>query len=393
MGSEGQIESTRTTYAVETTSHTRIRARRENGMRILAEASHDLRQPLQAIGLWVELLQQQVPDQELKRVLGRIQETAVGAEKVVDALLEIARLDIGAVAAKPTSISAGQVLEMLSNRFRPAALAKGIDFEVIASPAIVRSDLGLLIRILSNIVSNAVRYTTQGSVRLSCVDHCDGYVFEVRDTGPGIPAADQERIFEEFVQLDIAGRQRSSGVGLGLSIAQRMSRLLGHTITIQSSAGEGSCFRVRVPSGLVLEPKPTIVAEVGGADAVRGAFVVYVEDDENQRDAMRELLESWGCHVIVAVSAQEALAKMQGHLREPDLMVCDYKLSGGENGMQAIAAVRASICSNLPALIVCGESAIGLHATRIKKSRIALLRKPVRAEHLRQGMAALLKPV
>ena len=361
----------------------------DDGMRLLAAASHDLRQPLQAIGLWVELLKDRGADDETQRVLDRIKDTALCAEHVVDGLLDIARLDMGAVAIQAVDFPASDLLEHIASQFGPQARAKGLDLRVRPSSAIIRSDPALLERVLANFASNAIRYTDTGGVMLACRKRGDALSLEVWDTGPGIPEESREVIFREFVQLRGAGRTQTRGVGLGLSIAGRIADLLQHRLRVTSRVGRGSRFTIDVPSGVArVIPLPPQAPDAAD-QLIRGAFVVYVEDDPAQREAMAALLANWGCHTLIAESMDAALAALDKHLRSPDLVICDYRLDSGPDGRCTFEAIRRHAGTQIPGLILSGEKSEVLRAA-LAAGGTPLLCKPVPPDVLRRQMAGLL---
>ena len=361
--------------------------RRTTSARLLAAASHDLRQPLQAIGLWVELLRERTGNTELGDILGKIQKTAHAAERVLDALLDITRLDMGVVGVNAIDFAVADLLGHVAATFAPMAREHGLALRVRSSRAIARSDPLLLERILFNFVGNAVRYSCRGGVLVGCRRRSGGLALEVWDTGPGIAQADLERVFEEFNQLAPEGMQRERGaIGLGLSIAQRTAALLGHPIEVTSWLGRGSCFSVEVPSGI----RPAFLVATPDADAtlavLHGAFVVVVEDEPEQREAAALLLRNWGCHVVAAATAAQAIKALEGHLRQPSVLLVDYRLRPHETGADAIRALRAALGAHIPAVIVSGEGAT-THEACARELGATLLPKPVHAEALRQHLA------
>ncbi len=360
-----------------------------NGMRLLAAASHDLRQPLQAIGLWIELLQERIDDADTRRVLDRVKDTARSAEQVVDGLLDIARLDLGAVSGEPTDVAINELFDHLASQFTPLARAKGLTLRVRTSSAVIRSDPALLERVLANFLSNAIRYTEHGSILLGCRRRHGRVSIQVLDTGPGIPNESLGDVFREFVQLRSARSARPGGAGLGLSIASRIADLLGCRLDVASELGRGSCFSIDVPLGeSMAAPEPDRVPD--DLDRViRGAFVVYVEDDPAQREAMADLLANWGCHALIAESQDTALAGLEGHLRAPDLIICDYRLDGGPDGRRTLEAIGRQLGQTIPGLVLSGEKSDVLRAA-LAASGTALLCKPVSPDTLRRRMAELL---
>lgn len=361
--------------------------RRGTTARLLAAASHDLRQPLQAIGLWVELLRERAGDAELGAILAKIQTTAHAAERVLDALLDITRLDMGVVGVHAIDFAVADLLDHVAITFAPMAREHGLELRVHASCAMAHSDPVLLERILFNFVGNAIRYCARGGVLIGCRRRAGVLSLEVWDTGPGISGADLGHVFEEFHQLTPEGTHRARGaIGLGLSIAQRTAALLGHAIQVTSWLGRGSRFAVEVPEGT----RPPCLAATPGAQAalsvLQGAFVVVVEDEQEQREAVELLLRNWGCHVVAAATAGEAVASLQGHLRQPSALLVDYRLLPPHTGADAIRVLRAALGADIPAVLVSGECASTLQAS-LRELGATMLPKPVHADVLRQHLA------
>lgn len=359
--------------------------RRLEETRLIAAASHDLRQPLQAIGLWIEILRSISHDPATNRILAKINETARGAESVVDSLLDIARLDMGAIDARPASFPVARLLDRIAATFAPAAREKGLQFRVRSSGAIACSDPLLLERIVANLVSNAIRYSERGAVLVGCRPRGHSLSIEVWDTGIGIPEERVEDAFREFVQIRQEGRERIQGAGLGLAIARRIAARLGHAISVTSRLGHGSCFRVAVPRAATQDESDDDASAPYVGD-VAGAFVVFVDDEAPIREAMQALLDRWGVHAVVAASTDAAIAQLRVHLRTPDLLISDYRLRGAETGLEGIARMRVALGEPVPAMIVTGEhcEAIDRGAAR---GGVALLRKPIHPDALRRRIA------
>jgi CheY-like chemotaxis protein len=282
------------------------------------------------------------------------------------------------------------LLDHVASTFAPMARDHRLALRVHRSKAIARSDPVLLERILFNFVSNAIRYSTRGGVLVGCRRHQACLSCEVWDTGPGIGQDGLENIFEEFVQLEPEGRNRSLGaLGLGLSIAQRTAALLGHPIQVTSCLGKGSCFRVDVPLGT--QPTPALAApgRDDATSAICGAFVVIVEDEKEQREAAALLLQNWGCHVVAASSAAEAIERLADHLQLPNLLLVDYRLQDHQTAAAAIRAIRSALADDTPALILSGDCSAAADAC-ISDLGATVLRKPVNAQALRQRLAEAL---
>ncbi|MDJ0787444.1 MAG: hybrid sensor histidine kinase/response regulator [Myxococcota bacterium] len=357
--------------------------------RFLAAASHDLRQPLHALLLFVHRLAERAregPDAEL---VGQIERSTEALADQFDTLLDLSRLEAGAVEAEPRVYDVGPELARLAVEWSEAAGAKGLALRFDPVEAQVESDPILLNRIVSNLLSNAVRYTERGEVHLRTEARDGRLAIEVADTGPGIPPARQQEVFGEFVQL--GRRERSEGLGLGLSIVERTARLLGHEIEIESAPGRGSVFRVTVPMARTTRPGSVVEPAIRVPDLGR-ARVLVVDDDPSVVAAMGGLLASWGCDVIEAQSLAQALDALGDETpgERPFLIVADYHLGEGENGIDVIRAVRESMGHEVPAVVVSGE-AKARTLGEIRASGHHYLPKPVPPAKLRALLSELLR--
>jgi signal transduction histidine kinase/CheY-like chemotaxis protein len=355
--------------------------------RFLAAASHDLRQPLHALGLFVAQLRGRVKAAERDRIVERIGASVAAMNELFNELLDIAKLDAGVLAPNRAEFPVAHLLERIETNFAGPARDKALRLRVLPSAAWVRSDPILLERILLNLVSNAVRYTSRGGVLVGCRRRDGMLRIEVFDTGPGIPADQRQDIFGEFYQLAGGERDRHGGLGLGLAIVDRLCRLLDHPIELTSTVGRGSRFVVSVPAvapqARVATPVPSIVP-----DALSGKLVVVVDDDVLVRDGMGGLLRAWGCNVVTAPSEGAALVGLAK--RRPDLIVCDYRLANGVTGFDVIARLRRSCGATVPAFVISGDTA----PERLREARVSgyhLLHKPVQPAALRAMLGRLLK--
>lgn len=355
---------------------------------LLAAASHDLRQPLQAIGLWIEILRSEACDQRTSQVLAKISDTARGLESVLESLLDISKLDMRRVDAHLADFAVSELLERLATTFTLGAEGRGLHLRVRPSSAMIHSDPLLLERLLTNFASNAVRYTELGGVLIGCRERLNTLSIEVWDTGPGIPADHFSDIFEEFVQLQRTTLGRDRGAGLGLSIVKRIAALLSHKISVTSRVGRGSCFRVEVPlaSFRVNDARLPLPCSSALPSDVCGAFVVLIDDEPAIRDAMRDLFDRWGCHAVVAASTSDALRELAVHLRLPDVLISDYRLMYPETGLDAIHAVRVALGAPIPAALISGERCSGI-AQASETDNIVTLSKPIQASALRALIA------
>jgi signal transduction histidine kinase/CheY-like chemotaxis protein len=343
--------------------------------RFLAAASHDLRQPLHALNLFVAQLRGESDPIERSRLVKQI-DAAVGAiNELFNALLDMSKLEAGVLEPDLVDLPVAQLLKRAETTFAESAREKGLRLRVIPSTAWIRSDFILLERILFNLVSNAVRYTARGGVVIGCRRRSERLRLEVWDSGPGIPQDQQQYIFGEFHQLAAPERDRRSGLGLGLAIVERLSHLLEHPIEVSSRLDRGSRFAVSVP--LAAErSEPGEVPSVAPLDPARGKVIMVIDDDALVLDSMRGLLQSWGCIVATAESGQEALARLAELAQTPDLVVSDLRLSDGNSGIEAVELLRGALGAAIPAFLITGDT-VPERLRDASASEFLLLHKPV----------------
>lgn len=365
--------------------------------RFMAAASHDLRQPLHALGLLTGRLHDQIdPAGPAAETAGRIDQMVQALDSMVDGLLDVSRLDAGAVKPRLRDLPLGPLLDRLGASAAPMAEARGLRWRQRPCTCWVRSDPLQLERVLRNVVDNALRYTERGGVLLGCRRRGADVVVSVWDTGPGIAAADQQRVFEEFVQLGNPGRDRRQGLGLGLAIVSRLCGLLGHPLALRSRPGSGSCFSVRLPGVPAAAPAGPTGVGADGPSPQAGAFdwplarlrVALVEDDDAVRDSTAALLRHWGCQVLCAADADALLARMAAQADwQPSAIVSDHRLAVGD-GLEAIARLRRHCGRRVPALLLSGQpSAAPVDA--LTADGITAARKPLAAVSLRAWLSAL----
>ena len=358
--------------------------------RFLAVASHDLRQPLHALGLFVVQLRTTTTAAERHRIVERIDTAVAMMNELFKALLDISRLDAGALTANITEFPVAKLLEPVQTTFAGTAKEAGLDFRVIPNDAWVRSDFVLLEQILFNLVSNAVRYVARGGVLVGCRKRGQDLRIEIWDTGPGIPDDQRQKIFGEFYRLDDHQRDRR-GLGLGLAIVDRLCRLLHHSIELSSEVGRGSRFSIIVPMAVATAKAAAPPAPaVGALNLAAKKLIVVIDDDALALDAMDGLLRSWGCRVVAARSAAEALIDLADTKCPPDLVISDFLLSDQCTGIQAIEQVRAAFGVPIPAFLVSGDISPVLQQ-EARHSGYHLLHKPVDPMQLRTMLNRLLK--
>ena len=349
--------------------------------RFFAAANHDLRQPLHSLGLFATALRNGSEGRAGIKLVDQILQCTDSLERLFDNLLDISRLDAGQVAVKRNIVPLNDVLSRLRSMFTIPAQEKNLKLRLRPSSLHVNTDSTLLFRVLSNLVSNALRYTESGGIVVGCRRRGDKVVIEVWDTGIGIPTEHQDRIFEEFYQLNNPERDRTRGLGLGLATVRRIAQLLDHPIAVQSRVGKGSRFSIEVPvADPSLIPTASATVEHKVPNLLRGKFIVVIDDEASVRLGMQSLLESWGCKCLTAMNASEALAAMDG--RTPDFIIADLRLRGDDTGIDVIKALRAELGESIPAVLVSGDTATE-QLRKVSAAGLTLMHKPVKAVRLR----------
>jgi signal transduction histidine kinase/CheY-like chemotaxis protein len=351
--------------------------------KFLAAASHDLRQPLHALTLFTSVLNDSNQTPENRKVVHQIDSSVQALESLFNALLDISRLDAGTMKVEKQNFRLQPIFERLRNDFAPHAEEKCIQFILPRCNDVVYSDPSLLEQILRNFVSNAVRYTQTGVVRIECERQNQQLLIKVIDSGLGIPAEERERIFGEFHQLNNPERDRSKGLGLGLAIVKRTASLLDHPIEVQSEQGKGSVFSIRVKLGRPEDVPANI--EVVTKDTIHAdstALFVVIDDEESVRAGMQERLKLWGYEVIAAANLEGALDKLRQSKRRPDGIIADYRLRQNRTGIEAVRAIHAEFQGEIPALIITGDIAVE-QLREVNDSGFQVLHKPVAPLKLR----------
>lgn len=351
----------------------------------LAAASHDLRQPLYALSLFSTSLGTLKLDHDGRAVVNNIQESIAAMEALFVGLLDISRLDAGVVQPQVTAVSIDAIFDRLSQYFRPIAMERGIDLRLRSDGEWVLSDATLLEQVLSNLVSNALRYTRKGAVLVAARRRGDDLRLEVWDTGIGIEEADRQRIFEEFVQVSNSERDRRRGLGLGLAIAQRSVALIGGEISVASRPGRGSRFafmQPRTESPMETQRQTSVVRGLPRFTASRDLPVLIVDDDRDVRAALGDLLTRWNVRFDLAIDAQDALRGIDGGARY-GLVLADYRLPGAMNGLDLVAAIAQRHERPLPQFaLVTGDFSRDLISAAQARD-IPLFHKPLKPSDLR----------
>ena len=367
---------------------------------LLAAASHDLRQPLHALGLYVAALAARARDTDWRALVGSVQTAAETLDLQFAQLLDLSRLEAGALTPERAPVPLAPLLASLATEFAPQAAAHGLSFRVVRTRLAVDSDPALLTRIARNLVANAVRYTREGGIVIGARRRGQHVALEVVDTGIGIAAEHRARIFEEFYQVrgNRAIRGAVGGMGLGLAIVRRLADLLHHDIELSSRVGRGSRVAVVAPRAEAPPPRPqrphkTSVSATRMADAAfAGRVVAVIDDDPASVDAMRLLFETWGAVVAGGVDVGALLATCGELGRYPDLVVADFRLTDGASGVDVVAHLRDEFGAPIPALVISGDTGSAA-SRRVRDAGLALLQKPVVAPALKAAALALLSPI
>ena len=362
--------------------------------RFLAVASHDLRQPLHALGLYVAELQRKLSGTVQQRLVEQVGNSVEALSELLNALLDISKLDAGAIIPQIRTCSINDIFERIAADYQMLASVKNIRLIVRPCAGNVTSDPLLLERILANLVSNAIRYTYQnGSVMIACRRRGNSWRIEVRDSGVGISKADQDNIFREFFQLAQPQLDVNKGLGLGLAIVNRLAKLLGHRIDLNSAPGKGSVFAVQAPIALRsarvnVEVQPDLMPE---ASTLSGKRLLAVDDDAAVLSSTADILASWGCRVSAAASLAEVEELIDSGM-EWDFIVSDYQLQNDTNGIDVIARVRSHQNWPVPCVLVSGDTSPAV----LKLASVSgyhLLYKPIKPAKLRSLITHLLDDI
>lgn len=350
--------------------------------RFLAAASHDLRQPLHALQLFVASLSPSLKLDDQVEVVSGIRRTVASLDTLFNALLDISRLDAGLLKPQVKSFRLSELLDRFLPEFRVQAQAKGLDFQVRAEGWVVKSDPALLETMLRNLLGNALRYTHTGQITLEVDGDADTVRILVRDTGIGIAPELQKEIFAEYFQVANPERDRNKGLGLGLAIVDRLARLLDHGIQVHSQPGVGSGFILELPAGEREEALHERTLTGLEQNEFAGMTVLVIDDEQLVREGMRTLLESWGCRVLLAENAEEGRLAIAANGVVPDLLIADYRLREHRTGAEAVGELRQRFGAVLPALLITGDTAPD-RLREAQASGLPLMHKPVPPARLR----------
>ena len=371
----------------------KAQAANQSKTRFFAAASHDLRQPLHALAInatTLELVARRQTDPVVKELSQSINRALRQSNSLLDGLLDISRLDANAVEVRIEAVDVAALLEAVCDEFKPVAAQAGLALavELPATPALwIATDADLMKRVLGNLLSNALKFTSVGGVTLSARLDVGQVLISVADTGPGIALAEQERVFEEFYQIGNASRDRTLGLGLGLSIVRRSAELLGVGLRMNSAPGQGTVMELRVRAA---EPAAGTGANpLGGVEALPqlDARVLVIDDEDEILEALAGLLPHLGCEVRVATGSQQALAVLDAGF-QPDVLLVDHRLRG-ETGPQVIAQLRER-CPRVPAVLVTGDTS-PLNLRSLQNIGFQVVHKPVDGQRLAQALGEALR--
>lgn len=349
--------------------------------RFLASASHDLRQPLQALNFFLSSIYPELKSNKGKEIFYKLEKCADGMNELLSSILDLSKLDAQIVSFNKEPCCIDSILDNLKQQFQMQADDKGLSLTFSSCAQFVYSDAILLQRILSNLISNAINYTKDGKIEIILTQNTDLQI-EIIDTGSGLTEEEQEQIFEEFFQLGNPERDKKKGLGLGLSIVKRLCKLLNIPIKLDSKKGSGTCFSLYLP----ICDAPVLVNELPHTSPQRlteNKKILVIDDEASIRESLKELLTQWECQVITAESASAACDMIEQVQFIPDLIIADYRLRENKTGVDAIQRVKTLLKKDqVPAIIISGDT----EPSRLKEVALSgyeLLHKPVKPAHLR----------
>jgi len=356
----------------------------------IATASHDLRQPMHAIGLLIESLEHQITDKDQRSTLAKMKQSSKDLTDLLNSILDISKLDADAVKVSKSNFYIAPLLKSIEDEFETEAKKKRLNLHVNSTSSIVYTDSLLLIRIFRNLVSNSVKYTQSGNINIITEVDDDSLLVRIKDTGPGIPKEQYQAIFSEYLQLAEQSSQSNFGMGLGLSIVKRLTSLLDINIKLDSEIGHGTCFTLTIPLGNDADNSQEIHAEERKRESLDAYKIMVVEDNPSVLDAMLEMLGKLNCDAYPASNIDEALEIIRELDELPDLLLVDYQLGDGVTGDTAISAICDAASTTIPAVIVTGNTHSDLFR-KASESAYRVLNKPVHPDLLLNTVDSAIK--
>ncbi|MFT6989246.1 MAG: signal transduction histidine kinase [Paraglaciecola sp.] len=356
--------------------------------KFLAAASHDLRQPLYALGLFTSVLDETIKFPKVKRVVEQINASVTALTNLFDKLLDISQLDAGVVIVKKQNFALSDIFDKLTKEFSREAQENNIELIWPSEYPAVYSEPDLLERILRNYLSNAIKYTCEGAVEVICEARNGKVYIQISDTGIGMTKETLEEIYEEFYQVSNPERDRQKGLGLGLSIIKRTADLLDHEISVTSEIGKGSIFSIVVTQAVMMSKANIEVSDLSEQIQPTNKLVLIIDDEESIREGLTCMLELWGYQVIAAVDTAVAMHQLQENNKSPDVIISDYRLKENRTGIDAIKALHEKYGKDIPALLITGDM-MQERLIEIKDSGLPVLFKPVPAMKLRSFLSSI----
>jgi signal transduction histidine kinase len=357
---------------------------------VLISVTHDLLQPLNAARLTLSTLAEMAIPEQGAALLEQADRSLLTLEDLLRTLLDISRLDAGVLKPEVQAIMVSSLFDALRQEFAPLAAKRGLSLRIRPCSHAMLSDPLMMRRILQNLLSNALRYTQKGGVLMGCRSSGDGLCIQIHDTGPGIPEAQRQAIFQEF-QRGEATSGDEAGFGLGLSIVRRFATELNHEIQLSSRIGHGSTFSIYVPYGTAqrVEPDQQSPSSEFRFSGLEDSRIILIENDPASAEAMTALLERWGCDMVTTTSANEAIERIGALNEAPHAIIADLHLDGGRSGIDAVNTIRARIDADVPAIIVTADYSLAAEKEAALYG-LEILRKPVKPAEMRSLLSFLL---
>ncbi|MCW8998661.1 MAG: ATP-binding protein [Kangiellaceae bacterium] len=368
----------------------KVKEANDSKSRFLASASHDLRQPLQALGFYIVMLSDFLREPHKKPIFDKTLKAYQALENLLNQLLNVSKLNANLVDIVKTDFSMKELFSKLKNDYEMRAIDRGLSIDFTTQDLYVNSDVVSVERILRNLLENALRYTKKGFILARCFEENGKLIVQVSDTGIGIDQEHISKIFDEFYQVKNPERDRSKGFGLGLYAVERLANLLDTSISVDSKLGKGSTFSVALPIGKrPLEVKSDVAERLVGDEVLQERIVLLVDDDEVVLDSISQLFYSWGCQVLTASNFQEAMDIIVVEEIIPEFLVVDYRLPKHQTGVDLVGEIRKRCSEDIPCVILTGDT--GAESLgHINSSGLSYIHKPANPERLKTKVKGLL---